>query len=151
MSRNNTNTALNKADTADVDNTTTMLDQLAEEASSHLKKRYEEQKQQGIVNPIVFAQLLSIGAGKEVKPQMIYNYLRKGKFANGADTGTDTDNTDTDGGTPGTPSISTNSTQKKVISLEAANAFAQSYVSNKVAREAARQAKIEAELQGVGV
>ncbi len=62
--------------------------------------------------------------------QMVYNYLRKGKF-------TEAEN-----------AVGSNSTQKKVIDLGEANAWAQGYLDRKVEREAKAQAKLEADLAG---
>lgn len=108
--------------------TLSTLDTLAQTAPAHVRARYEAQRDQSVVNPIVLAQLLSVGSEKPVKPQMIYNYLRKGKF------------------TQNPEAIGQNSTQKKVIDLGEANAFAQGYVSRRVARESEQAAKIAAEL-----
>jgi hypothetical protein len=102
----------------------TVLDQLADALPKGDKNRgrYNEQKAEGVVNPIVLAALLG------VRPQMIYQYLSKGKFTEDEST------------------ISQNSTQKKVIKLDEANTWAAGYTERKVAKEAAKAAKVEAEL-----
>lgn len=98
------------------------LQTLALVASPKIQARFAEQSAEGIVNPIVLAELL------EVRPQMIYNYIRKGKFSQAeADSST-----------------GFNTTQKKVIDLREANVFAAAYVG----RKAAKAAKVEAELLG---
>jgi hypothetical protein len=110
--------------------TKTTLDELAEQAPENVQKRYAEQKANGVVNPIVLAALLSVGSEDPVRPQMIYNYLRKGKF------------TEVEG------AVGENSTQKKVINLDEANTFAKQYHERKTEREAKKAAKVEAELAG---
>jgi hypothetical protein len=106
-----------------------VLEQLAATVSVKTRDRFEEQSAQGIVNPIVLAELMG------VRPQMLYQYISKGKLPvlEGHE-----------------QPVGTNSTQKKVIDLAVANAFAEGYLSRKVEREAKRQAKIEAELAGEG-
>lgn len=107
---------------------TNTLDQLAATVPNQkIKDRYAEQKAAGIVNPIVLAALM------DVKPQMLYQYINKGKLpvVEGHDT-----------------PVGFNSTQKKVIDLAVAERFATAYFERKVAREVARAAKIEAELAG---
>ena len=104
--------------------TKTTLDTLAEQADAKIKARYAEQREAGVVNPIVLAALL------DVRPQMIYNYLRKGKFTDVAE------------------AVGENNTQKKVIHLDEANTFAQGYVDRKVERETKKAEKIAAELAG---
>jgi hypothetical protein len=105
----------------------TTLDHLAQELRRDataknlvVVQRYFEQKKEGVVNPIVLAALL------DVRPQMIYNYIRKGKF------------TDLSEG------LDFNNTQKRVIRYDEANTFAQQFVG----RREAKAAKIEAELEG---
>jgi len=98
-----------------------VLDELAAAASEKTRARYEEQKANGVVNPIVLAELLG------VRPQMIYNYIRKGKIA------------ETDEG------IGQNNTQKKTIDLNVAEGF----VHQQVEKRKAKAAKIEAELLGL--
>lgn len=100
------------------------LEQLAENARPHIQARFAAQSAEGVVNPIVLAELLG------VRPQMIYNYLGKGKFTEVED------------------AVGSNSTQKKVIRLDEANTFAQGYLDRKVVRETKAKAKIEAELAG---
>lgn len=85
-----------------------------------IRERYESQKANGVINPIVLATLLG------VKPQMIYNYIRKGKFSE--------------------VTVENNSTQKRVLHYGEANTWAATYLE----RKATRQAKIEAELKGEG-
>jgi hypothetical protein len=86
----------------------TVLDEVASEQRN---TRFQMQASEGIVNPMVLADVL------EVRPQMIYGYIRKGKI----------------------PTVSYNNTQKKVIPLTAARDFARLYLQGKVDR-AARQA-----------
>jgi len=100
------------------------LEALAGSAPKKVQDRFNEQAAEGVVNPIVLAQLLG------VRPQMIYNYLRKGKFS------------EVEG------AIGTNSTQKKVIRLDEANTFAQGYTARKVERETKAAEKVAAELEG---
>ena len=113
----------------------TTLDELStqEHVSETTKARYAAQKAEGIVNPIVLANLL------DVRPQMIYNYIRKGKF---------TASHDENGNPINEHVFGTNNTQKKVIALDEANTFAQGYLDRKVAREEKKAAQIEAELRG---
>lgn len=85
-----------------------------------LVARYEAQKAEGVINPIVLAGLMG------VKPQMIYNYLRKGRL------------TEVQG------AVGTNNTQKKTIHIGEANTFAGQYVE----RKAQKAAKVQAELEG---
>jgi hypothetical protein len=66
-------------------------------------ERLVAQKEQGIVNPIILARALN------VRPQMIYNYIREGRIA----------------------SVTDNNTQKKVIPYSVALAFAQGYLNRK--------------------
>lgn len=96
----------------------TALEQLAEHANAKTKARFAEQAANGVVNPIVLADLL------DVRPQMIYNYIAKGKFSQeeGA--------------------VGSNNTQKKFILLDEANTWAASYLAKRQAKED----KIEAEL-----
>jgi len=108
----------------------TTLDHLADEllkdkTAKHLQivARYNEQKANEVVNPIVLAALL------EVRPQMIYNYIRKGRFTDLSEDGHGAD---------------FNNTQKRVIRFDEANTFAQQYVG----RQEVKAAKIEAELAG---
>jgi hypothetical protein len=103
------------------------LDTLAEGADKRTQERYAEQAANGVVNPIVLANLLG------VRPQMIYNYIRKGKFSESEQ------------------AFGENNTQKKVIFLDEANTFAQGYIDRKVAREAKEAEKVEAELAGTEV
>jgi len=91
---------------------------LEELAKAHHNDRFELQAENKVVNPIVLADLL------DVRPQMIYNYIRKGKI---------------------TTTERTNSTQKITIPLEVAQAFAQAYLLKK----GLKAAKIQAELAGV--
>jgi hypothetical protein len=98
------------------------LEELAKTASKPTRERFAEQAKEGVVNPIVLAALLG------VRPQMIYNYLRKGKFS------------EVEG------AVGQNSTQKKVIRLDEANAFAQQYSTRKIERETKAAEKVKAEL-----
>jgi hypothetical protein len=109
----------NDTSTSTTETAQTVLDHLAssEGLPKSTKTRYEQQKAEGIVNPIVLAALVG------VRPQMVYNYLRKGVF--------------------GDAQFNT-STQKKVISLEAANAWAQGYTNRKLAKAE----QVERELSG---
>lgn len=104
--------------------TKTTLDTLAESANERVQKRYTEQKENGVVNPIVLAELVG------VRPQMIYNYIRKGKF-------TESEN-----------AFGENSTQKKVIYLDEANTWVAGYLDRKVTREQKQAEKVDAELAG---
>jgi len=70
--------------------------------------RYVEQAEQGVIAPGVLAELLGI------RPQMVYNYMSKGKIKN----------------------VTSTVTQKKVIALEDAEAFAAGYLARKEEREA---------------
>jgi hypothetical protein len=83
--------------------------------------RLLEQKEQGIVNPIVLAEAIG------VRPQMIYSYIRQGKIKSSDKGG-----------------VRTNNTQKIVIDWDEAVAFAQRYLDKK----ARQQARIERELRG---
>jgi hypothetical protein len=83
--------------------------------------RLLEQKEQGIVNPIVLAEAIG------VRPQMIYSYIRQGKIKSSKE-----------------GAIRTNNTQKIVIDWDEAVAFAQRYLDKK----ARQQARIERELRG---
>jgi len=103
---------------------TTLLDTLAKGVDKATRVRYEEQKEQGIVNPIVLAALLGI------RPQMIYNYIAKGKLTDKSE------------------AIDKNSTQKKTIDIVEANTWANSYLAKKVEREEKAKAEIEADLAG---
>jgi hypothetical protein len=100
------------------------LEQLAEKADKNTQARFAEQAAEGVVNPIVLAKLVG------VRPQMVYNYLAKGKF------------TEVEG------AVGTNSTQKKVIQLDEANTWAQGYIDRKVTRETKEAEKVAAELAG---
>ena len=102
------------------------LERLAENTDERTKARFVEQSAKGVVNPIVLAKLVG------VRPQMVYNYIKKGKFTT----------EDTEG------AFRSNSTQKKVIDLAVANAWAQGYLNRKVARETAQAEKVAAELAG---
>jgi len=104
--------------------TLSTLEALATEADAKTQARFAEQSAQGVVNPIVLANLLG------VRPQMIYNYIRKGKFSQEE------------------AAFGENNTQKIVIQLNEANAFALAYTDRKVARETAAAEKIAAELAG---
>jgi hypothetical protein len=78
--------------------------------------RLEAQMAEQVVNPIVLAKVLG------VKPQMIYNYIRSGRIN----------------------AVLHNNTQKKVIKLEDALAFARSYLD----RKARAALKVEEQLEG---
>jgi hypothetical protein len=80
--------------------------------------RFLEQVENGFVNPIEFARAL------DVKPQMIYNYITKGKIT-----------------------TIMSSTQKKQIVLQDAVEFAKQYMQ----RAIDKQERIEAELAGIEV
>jgi hypothetical protein len=90
-----------------------------EDAEQHMANakvaRYEEQKAEGVINPIVLAQCL------DIRPQMIYNYIGKGKIK-----------------------AAENSTGKKVIAFEDGVTFAQMYLDRKVKADM----KVKAELAG---
>jgi hypothetical protein len=110
--------------------TASVLDTLAANlpaSEANTVRRYNEQKANGVVNPIVLAALLG------VRPQMIYNYIRKGKFSESE------------------AAFGENSTQKKVIYLDEANTFAQGYTDRKVARETKAAEKVAEELAGDSV
>lgn len=98
-----------------------VLEELASQASEKTQARFAEQKAQGVVNPIVLAELLG------VRPQMIYNYIRKGKLTDSSE------------------AIGQNNTQKKTIDLAEAEGFAHKYTE----KQKAKAAKIEAELLGL--
>jgi hypothetical protein len=100
------------------------LEQLAENAPANVQKRFAEQAAEGVVNPIVLAQLVG------VRPQMVYNYISKGKFSQAED------------------AFGTNNTGKKVINLDEANTWAQGYLDRKVTRETKEAEKVAAELAG---
>ena len=104
----------------------TLLDELALTADPKVAARYNAQAQQGLINPIVLAQLL------EVRPQQIYGLIRKGKMATTGDA----------------DPFGINSTQKITISLAVANAYAQGYVGRKTSRAEDAEARIKAELAG---
>ena len=93
---------------------------LAQTADSNTQTRFAEQSAQGIVNPIVLAALVG------VRPQMIYNYIAKGKLSEVLPDST----------------TGANNTQKKVLDLREANTWATAYLEKK----AAKAAKVEAEL-----
>jgi len=103
---------------------TTKIENQTEEATSVLEElaaksknlRYAAQAEEGVIAPGVLAELLGI------RPQMVYNYMSKGKIKN----------------------VTSTVTQKKVIALEDAEAFAAGYLARKVEREA----KIDEELNG---
>lgn len=78
--------------------------------------RLRTQHEEGVVNPIELAKALN------VRPQMIYNYIRDGKI----------------------PTTESNNTQKLVIPWGDAVAFAQKYLGRKLVK----QQKVEAELRG---
>ena len=106
----------------------TLLDELASaiaDSEPLTARRYMDQKENGVINPIVLAKLL------DVRPQMIYNYISKGRF------------TQEENGAYGT-----NNTQKITIRLDEANVFAASYSERKSTREAEQQEKIQRELRG---
>jgi len=100
-----------------------VLDQLASEVDPKTQARYEEQKANGVVNPIVLAKLLG------VRPQMIYNYIAKGYIVSSEDD---------------VQAIGSNNTQKKTIDLNVAEGFARKQID----KREAKQARIEAELAG---
>jgi predicted transcriptional regulator len=115
----------------------TVLDKLAAERLAHNANdstalRFEEQKASDIVSPIDLANLMGI------RPQMVYNYLSKGKFKTGDEERDAQIN-------------KYNNTQKKVIDLETAVIWATNYYGRKVEREQKAAEKIEAELKGEGV
>lgn len=99
------------------------LEQLATTADKNTKGRFAEQSAEGIVNPIVLAALVG------VRPQMIYNYIRKGKFTQ--------PELDSETGS--------NSTQKIVLDLREANTWATAYLEKKQAKAD----KVAAELEEV--
>ena len=100
------------------------LDALAEDADIKIQVRYHAQAKEGLINPIVLAALL------DVRPQMIYGYIRKGKF-------TQEDNV-----------FGINNTQKITIRLVEAEKYAAGYVGRKESRAEETQLKIESELRG---
>jgi hypothetical protein len=89
-----------------------VLDQLAADKKH---ARFAAQATEEVVNPMVLADVL------EVRPQMIYNYIRKGKIA----------------------SVTSNNTQKKVIPLSAARVFARQYLQRKVDQQTKQQVQDE--------
>ena len=104
-------------------NEKSVLEELAESADPKVAARFHTQAKEGLVNPIVLASLLN------VRPQMIYGYIRKGRFTQ-----------------EGASSI--NNTQKITLRLDEASQFALSYISRKEALEEKKKAKIQAELRG---
>jgi uncharacterized membrane protein len=76
--------------------------------------RFEAQAAEEVVNPIVLAELLGC------RPQMIYNYIRKGKIQ----------------------AVQHNNTQKLVITLDEAQRFANEYLT----RKAMKAIKVKEEL-----
>ena len=100
-----------------------ILEVLADNADPKVAERFHAQAKEGLISPIVLATLL------DVKPQMIYGYLRKNKFAE-------------------EDAVGVNNTQKKTIRLSVAEQFASGYLARKEIRAEEAQAKIEAELRG---
>jgi len=92
---------------------------LAELAEEKHVDRFGKQAENDVINPIVLATLVGC------RPQMVYNYIRKGKIAGAKD----------------------NNTQKLVIPLQAAQAWADSYLRGK----AQKLVDIKAELAVDGV
>lgn len=107
----------------DAAHTKTLLDDLADDADAKVAARYHAQAKEGLINPIVLAQLL------DVRPQMIYGYIRKGKFTQ-------------------ENAFGVNNTQKITIRLDEANQFAAGYVGRKTARAEEEGERIKAELAG---
>lgn len=100
-----------------------VLETLAESADPKVAARFHAQANEGLISPIVLAELL------DVRPQMIYGYLRKNKFAD-------------------ENAVGVNNTQKKTILLTVAEIFAAGYIDRKETRAEEKEAKIKAELQG---
>ena len=112
----------------------TTLSQLAEALSTsdpNTYRRFVEQHEQGVINPIVLAKVMGI------RPQMVYNYISKGKFS-----------TVDDEGNLVAAHAKQNSTQKKVLDFDEANTWATSYFERKVERETKAAEKLAAELAG---
>ena len=100
------------------------LDNLAEFCEDpKVVARYHAQAKEGLINPIVLAQLL------EVRPQQIYGLIRKGKFTQ-------------------EDAFGINSTQKITIQITEAEKYAAGYLGRKVARAEEEQLRIKAELAG---
>lgn len=87
-------------------------EQAEEQLLSRPIARLVEQKEQGVVNPIVLAEAIG------VRPQMIYQYIRNGRIAGVRD----------------------NNTQKITIAWSEAVAFAQRYLDRR-ARQALKTAQ----------
>lgn len=99
----------------------TTLSQLAEALSTsdpNTYRRFVEQHEQGVINPIVLAKVMGI------RPQMVYNYISKGKFS-----------VVDESGELVASHAKQNSTQKKVLDFEEANTWATQYFERKVERE----------------
>jgi hypothetical protein len=94
------------------------FDSRIKSADKDTKARFAEQSKEGVVNPIVLARIMG------VRPQYIYNMIRKGKLV----------------------TVDPNNTQKKVIALEVAQAFASEYFGRK-AEKAEKRAEAARELQ----
>jgi len=92
------------------------FDSQVRRAPENVQSRYASQASEGVVNPIVLAEIMGVRA------QYIYNLIRKGKLE----------------------AVKHNNTQKLVIELETAKAFALNYQEGKDARIAARAAKAKA-------
>lgn len=89
---------------------------LKDNASPRLKVQIET----GVVTPIAYAEVL------DVRPQMIYGYIRTGRIA----------------------ARKTPDTQKLVIDFNVAVDFAAKYLTDRQEREEKREAKLAAELAG---
>jgi hypothetical protein len=112
--------------TVKTDNTNTPAEQVVEETKVLLEfpltelaenvknPRFAAQAAEEVVNPIVLAELLGC------RPQMIYNYIGKGKIK----------------------AVAHNNTQKKVIPLDEAQRFANEYLT----RKAMKAIKVKDEL-----
>jgi hypothetical protein len=88
---------------------------LEELATEHKVERFAKQAEEQVVNPIVLANLVGC------RPQMVYNYIRKGTIKG----------------------VKDNNTQKIVIPLDEAQRWANEYLT----RKGEKQLRIEAELQ----
>ena len=88
-----------------------------------LNPRVQAQLKDGILSPMLLAELLN------VRPQMIYQYIGKGKIT----------------------AVQLNNTQKKVVRIAEARRFAREYLSRKQQRDfdaTVKAAQVQAQLRG---
>lgn len=112
----NENTSTTEAETITSETQELMEFPLTTLAENVKQERFNKQAEDNVVNPIVLAELLGC------RPQMIYNYIRKGKIA----------------------SVKDNNTQKMTIEIHEAQRFANEYLT----RKALKQIRIQEELAG---